>query len=273
MKKYLIILVLLITTALSLSGCGGAKSETNGGTKTESKKTKELYVYCGTTMRPAMEEIAKNFEQKEGSKVVFDQQGGTGELLTTIRANKAGDLFLPGSDSYIKTCLQENHITSEADTALVGYNKAALFVQKGNPKNISGDLNNLLNKEYKVLIGNPKSGSIGSETKKILEKVGIYNKAIENTSKLTNDSRELLRVIKSKEADLTLNWYAAYTWDDNAKYVDVISIDEKYAPKSKLVLGVLKYSKEPELAQKFLAYAKSAEGQKIFDKFGLYNVK
>jgi len=52
-----------------------------------------------------------------------------------------------------------------------------------------------------------------------------------------------------------------------------LSIDEKYAEKKKLVLGLLKTSKYPEIAQKFMDYAASDSGCELFKKYGLYGIK
>lgn len=47
------------------------------------------------------------------------------------------------------------------------------MVQKGNPKNITADLDNFKSKDYTVVIGNAESGSIGKETKKFYQEKGF----------------------------------------------------------------------------------------------------
>jgi molybdate transport system substrate-binding protein len=233
------------------------------------EEKKELLIYCGITMIKPMSDIARIIEEQENCRIIITK-GGSGNLLKSIKINKVGDLYLPGSDSYIKTCLQENIVT---DTVFVGYNKAALMVQKGNPKGITADLSNLTSKEYSIVIGNPDSGSIGRETKKILEKRGIFQEVAANALKMTTDSKELVRVLKDKEADLVINWYATSTWAENVSCVHVLGISEKYARKKKLVIGLLRTSKYPEIARKFMEYAASEQGQELFRKYGLYDVK
>ncbi len=131
---------------------------------------KELLIYCGITMIKPVSEIAGIIEKEEDCTVIITK-GGSGNLLKSIKINNVGDLFLPGAESYIRTCLKEGLVS---ETVHVGYNKASLMVQKGNPKTIGSDLDNLLNPEYYVIIGNPESGSIGKETEKILKKKGIF---------------------------------------------------------------------------------------------------
>ena len=256
MKRYLFTVLALILVVMP--GCENKE-------EVKAEKQKELLIYCGITMIRPMSEIARIIEQEENCKIIITK-GGSGNLLKSIRVNKVGDLYLPGSDSYINTCLDEGLLT---ETGFVGYNKAALMVQKGNPKQLSGDLDNLLRKDLYVVICNYETGSIGKETKKILDKKGIFEEVQKNASELTTDSKRLITLLKEKRADLVINWYATAVWPENSPYVDVIEIDEKYAGKKKLVLGILKTSEYPELAKKFLDYAISDKGHEIFKKFGL----
>ena len=230
---------------------------------------KQLLIYCGITMIQPMTEIARVIEQQEGCEIIITK-GGSGNLLRAIKVNKLGDLYLPGSDSYIKTCKEEGLVS---ETVHVGYNKAAIMVQKDNPKSISNDLRNLASPDYYVVICNPNSGSIGRETRKILERAGIFDQVSRNASQLTIDSKDLVNVLRNKEADLVINWYATSTWPDNEPYVNVLSIDEQYAFKKKLVLGLLTFSKHPDIAGKFMAYASSEKGRALFEQYGLFDVK
>jgi molybdate transport system substrate-binding protein len=237
-----------------------------GSCSQEEAKKPELLIYCGITMIRPMSEIADIIEGQEGCEIVITK-GGSGNLLKSIETNQVGDLYLPGSDSYIQTCLEKGLVT---ETVFVGYNQAAMMVQKGNPKGITADLENLANEDYYVVIGNPDSGSIGKETKKILEKKGIFDAVLSNARQLTTDSKDLVSVLANKEADLVINWYATSVWPENAPYVDVLPIDEEYAAKKKLVIGLLSTSEHPDIARKFMEYAASEQGQAIFDKYGLY---
>lgn len=235
----------------------------------EEEPRKELLVYCGITMFKPIAEIARVIEKQEDCQIII-ARGGSGNLLHAISVNQLGDLYLPGSHSYMKTCVQKGLVL---ETAVVGYNKAAIMVQKGNPKGITNDLANLANPEYYVVIGDPDSGSIGRETKRILQRRGIYEAVAHNARALTTDSKDLTKVLADKEADVVVNWYATSVWPENSPNVDAIAIDEQYAGKKTLVLGVLTCSRHPEIAKKFLDYASSPKGVELFKRYGLYEVE
>lgn len=230
---------------------------------------KELLIYCGITMIKPMSEIASIIEQQEDVKISIIK-GGSGNLLRSIKFNKIGDLYLPGSDSYIKKSRADGLIS---ESVHVGYNKAAMMVRKGNPKQISPYVNALKNKNLYVVIGNPDSGSIGNETKKILTSSGIFDDVIKHVGEMTTDSKRLVEVLKNGEADLVINWFAVSTWVENRDYIDVLPIENQFAKKKRLVLGLLSTSKYPDIARKFMAYAASDKGRAIFNYYGLYETE
>jgi len=67
---------------------------------------------------------------------------------------------------------------------------------------------------------------------------------------------------------MAVNWRATGHFDDNKKYIDIIDIDEKYAPKKKLEINLLKFSQHPKIAKAFMQYASSSKGQQIMREYG-----
>ncbi|WP_320169435.1 substrate-binding domain-containing protein [Maridesulfovibrio sp.] len=259
-REHIAILAVLAAVLLTvLVSCAG----------NEPAHKRELLIYCGITMIKPMTEIAKIIEEEYNCKIHITK-GGSGNLLKSLKANQLGDLYLPGSDSYIKTCIQEGLVT---EAVHVGFNKAAMMTREGNPKNIPAALESLADPRYYVVIGDPDSGSIGRETKKILVKRGLFEQVVGNAKQLTTDSKDLIRVLKDKEADLVINWYATSTWPENRDSVSVLPIDDRYAQKKKLMLGLLRFSKHPDIAKAFMKYATLEKGREIFNKYGLYDVK
>ena len=256
--------IVLILIIFSLLGCS-QNSETS---EKQNLQTDSLLIYCGITMIRPMKEIADKIEELFNCTINITK-GGSGNLLKAIVYNKYGDLYLPGSERYY-SIIDKKYKGLILDQVLVGYNKAVIYVQKGNPLHLTNNLEILANPKYRVMIGNPDSGSIGKETKKILEKRGIYQQVVENSIRFTTVSKNLLNAIKNKEADITINWYAPSTWDDNYRFVETLEIDPAYAKPKKLILGLLKFTKHPDIARAFMELASSEKGKQIFKKYGLF---
>lgn len=220
-----------------------------------------ITLLCGVTMKFAVEELTKTFS--EANKVKFEvSYGGSGDLQKLIQKNKVGDLFFPGTDSFIKQLQTTGEVT---DTAFAGENKAGLVVAKGNPKKIQS-IKDLADMKNKVVLARAASGSIGRESERILTEAGILDDVSDNVLYFTTDSKDLANAIKTGEADATINWKAAAALAENRPDMDVIDIPGAAA--EKLVFGLLKYSRNPGLAKKFMQYATSAEGRAVFAKHG-----
>lgn len=225
-----------------------------------------LLFYCGITMVTPMKEIAQRIEKSHNCTIKIIQ-GGSQDLYNSLKLAKKGDLYLPGSDSYRKKNLKDGFLL---DGAFVGHNQASIFVKKGNPKGIK-NLEDLVNEDFGTVLCNPKSGSIGKMTKKILMKYkgqDFFDDAYDIAAEIGTDSRSLNTSLRKNEIDMTVNWKATAFLKDNPSYIDVIDIDEKYAPKKKLVINLLSFSKHKDIAKAFMDYAASKDGEEIMKRYG-----
>lgn len=235
----------------------------------QAQKVPELLLYCGITMVKPMTEIAQLFEKREGVKILISQ-GGSEDLYQSAKKSGLGDWYLPGEPSYRDKHLSEGLL---GDFVNVGYNQMALVVQKGNPKKVKADPHELLRKDLTIILGNAESGSVGQESKNVLDKLGIYPKVVKASAFLSPDSRSLMNAMRKGEADLTMTWRATGLFADNVSKLDVLDIDPKIAKPQALLLNILKSSKNPELARSFMKLSAGDEGQAIFRKNGFLDNK
>lgn len=230
------------------------------------KSKPTLIFYCGITMVKPIKEMAKIIEDKYNCKIKISQ-GGSKDLYEALKYSKKGDLYLPGSDSYRKKNLKDGYLL---DAVYIGYNQAAIFVEKTNPLKIE-NLEAFTNPNYASVLCDPKSGSIGRMTRKIFLRYKgeqFYNTAYDNTVEIGTDSRNLNRSIIDKRANISINWKATAFWPENSKHIDIVNIDEKYAPKKRLLINLLSFSENKKIAKAFMQFAKSKEGKKIMKKYG-----
>lgn len=245
---------LLFAAAMAVVGAGSAAAESS---------KPELLLYCGITMVRPMSEIAQLFGTRENVKVTL-AQGGSEDLYQSAK-KRGGDLYLPGDPSYREQHLSEGLL---GDYVTVGYNQMALMVQKGNPKKVKPDPREMLRNDLAVIAGNAESGSVGNETKHILDRLGIYPKVIKAAAFLSPDSRSLSKAMRQREADLTMNWRATGYVPDNAATLEMLDLDPALAKPQPLLLILLTKSPQPEIARRFMALTAGTEGQAIFRKHG-----
>lgn len=237
------------------------------GAEPTSTAQRELLVYCGITMVRPITEIARLMEKRENVKITVTQ-GGSEDLYQSARKSRLGDLYLPGEPTY-RTKYQHEGLLGEYVT--VGYNQLALMVAKGNPRKVRGDLRELLRSDLRVIIGSGDSGSVGQASRSLLEKRGIYRKVVDQAVFLAPDSRSLNIALKKGEADLALNWRATGFFPDNSKALEVIDLDAQTARPEPILLIMLTFSRQKELAREFMNLVVSPQGQAIFRGYGFHD--
>jgi len=228
-----------------------------------------LTVYCGITMIGAMSDVARIVEQEKACTIRITK-GGSGNLLRAIEVNREGDLYLPGSDSYIQQAKEKGLIEQ---FATVGENRAAIVVPKGNPKNIPNDPAIFTNANLKAIFADPNSGSIGQMAGEIFKQRGVLDAAMLQVTRISTDSKDITTAVKSGEVDMGINWYATTCWAENCDELDAVLMDEQFAPPKKLVLGRLTVSQHPEIAAFFIQTASGPRGKEIFERHGFRSLK
>lgn len=226
----------------------------------------QLLFYCGITMVKPMQVIATEFEKSNNCSIKIIQ-GGSEDLYDSLKLSKKGDLYLPGSDKYIKEYKKDGFF---GDETYVGFNQAAIFVKKGNPKKIK-NLESLSDGNIGLVICNPDSGSIGKMTKSIITKYKdekFFNRVFDSALEIGTDSRSLNASLLKPAIDMTINWKASGETIESLQHITMIDIDEQYAPKQKLVLTTLSFSPNKALAKKFVEFASSKTGEQVMQKYG-----
>lgn len=230
---------------------------------------RRLLIYCGITMVRPVTELARAFEARE--KVAIQvAQGGSEDLYQSAKKSRLGDIYFPGEPSYRDIHLAEGLL---GDYRVIGYNQMALFVQKGNPKQVRGLLHELLRKDLTVVLGNAGSGSVGHESRRMLDSAGIYPKVVANASEFLPDSRSVNLAFKHGQADLALNWRATARFPDNSPYVDTIDLPVSVAAPQPLLMIELTFSRNLVDARRFIEFAASEEGQAVFRRYGFLDSK
>ena len=223
-----------------------------------------LLIFCGTTMVRPITELAKQFGEREKIHVSISQ-GGSEDLYLIVRKNRTGDVYFPGEPSYYDKFKEEGLLGKPTP---VGFNQMAIFVKKGNPSKVKPQLQELLRKDLLVGLGNAESGAAGTESKAILDRYGLYPAVVKRAAVLLPDSRGLALAIRRGEIDITLSWRATASFPDNQPYMDAIDLPATVARPQALLLIPLSFSKQPALAQRFIAYVASPEGQAAFRRHG-----
>ncbi|MCK5775715.1 MAG: extracellular solute-binding protein, partial [Bacteroidales bacterium] len=222
---------------------------------------KSILLYCAAGVKPVVEQVAQDYYKEYGIRIDL-QYGGSGTLLSNLRVAKQGDLYLAGDKSYIDEGIKYGFIK---ETQTLAYMEPVIAVAKGNPKGIQS-IEDLLEGNLKIGIANPDAASIGRLTKKILSKSGQWEALRKNVTVLMPTVNEVANSIKIGAID------AGIIWDATANQYSELDIIEAPVLKNhnkSITIGVLKYSKIPTEALKFLRYLSARDkGLIVFEDLG-----
>lgn len=247
-----VIAVLIALTA----GCGSRDQ----GSGEESSKKEELLIFVGAGIRPPVAELAEVFVRENNIDVVPDYAGSE-LLISKIKLAEMGDIYMPGDKHYVDQAAQAGMILSQRS---VCYFVPTILVQKGNPKVITS-LADLVKPGIKLGLGDENACAIGRKCKKIFEKNNLSWEDVERNLKFQSMTvNELGIQIQAKSLDAVIVWDAVAGY--YAEHGDEVPIPKEKNVISTVDAGVLTFTKNRELAEKFVELACSERGREIFKR-------
>ncbi len=164
-----------------------------------------------------------------------------------------------------------------SDTVAYAWNKLAIMVVKGNPKNIKG-LKDLGRNDVQVSMPNPEWEGIGKRIEEAYVKAGgealrttvMQTKVKAGSTYLTqiHHRQTPLRVLYG-QSDAGPVWYSeAYYQQMIGHPVEMITIPDKENIQATYMAGLLKKAPHPQAAKDFLLFLKSNEAKEVYKKYG-----
>jgi molybdate transport system substrate-binding protein len=218
-----------------------------------------LLVYAGAGFRPPLEDAAAAFERSRGARVELTF-AGSGCLIAQAELAGRGDVFIPGEMHYLEKA-QERGIAGE--TVRIAYLLPVVAVRKGNPKGVR-DLADFSRPGIRVGLGDPQSVAIGLVGERWLSATlgenGLPGVHANVTTRALNVN-ELGSQLALGAIDAAIVWNVTVSLFPDLESV----VPENAREYRTLIAGsVLSMSKQPQLANEFLAFLTSDEGRGIF---------
>lgn len=235
------------------------------GSPGASQKSKELFVFAAAGTKPAIDEAARLFEQKYGVKITVNYGGG-GEVLSGMVISRMGDIYIAPEQRFMDSAKKQGAVASESNVVSLAYMIPVIGVRKGNPLDIRS-LEDLVKPGTKVIMGNPETTILGIATPDILKRAGIYEAVYPNIVIHVPQVTNMIAILKMNQADAGVLWH--YFGTTSANDIDIIWIPREYISGiGEIQAAVSAYSREAEIAQKFIDLIASPEGNCIFSTLG-----
>lgn len=220
-----------------------------------------LHVYSSGATAPPLQKIAKEFQAKLKTK--FDFTIGKAEkLISQIKKTKEGDVLSCGAEYILDDAAQKGLIVRNT-TKSVGYRRSVILVPIGNPKKIES-LNNLTKKGMRV--GIATEGCLLGVWDDVCSKAGLTDDIRRNITEFAAGCGAVMALIHTGKVDAIFGWNAfSNIWPKTAEIVELPSEFQVYRSTS---VAVVEYSKDKNLAGKFINFLTSKEGRKIYSDYG-----
>lgn len=278
MKKRSKAIAALLALAVSMTACLTGCGRTNTNTNADASEKTELVVFAAASMTETLNQIKTDYEAQHKDITLTYNFDSSGTLKTQIQEGATCDVFISAAQKQMDQLdaskdntanpEQLDFINSDSRMDLLE-NKVVLVVPENNPKNINSfdDLKSKLESGDVLLAMGNSDVPVGQYTQKILQYLGLDEKALADTGKITYGSnvKEVTTQVFEGSADCGIVYYTdAYS----AGLKIVGEATEEMCGKTIYPAAVMKNSEHPEQAQKFLAYLSSDAAAKVFEKVG-----
>lgn len=183
-----------------------------------------LRLYCAAGIRPTVEKILKDYEERSGIRVEVHAHGsGTlyGQIKAESELGSAPDLYLTAEDSYLDRGRAEGIL---AEVIPIGTQRPVLIVAPGNPLGVTS-LADLADPAKEIDFGIANEGAaVGKKTRAIAQEMGILDE-IETYRKTEQET-----VVALVDAVRVGALDAAVVWDTIAAMADGVEVVEDPHP-------------------------------------------
>ena len=257
MKRNSISVVILIFLSVVIGACGPSP-----GTPVT------LTVYAAASLTDAFTEIGRAFEaEHSGVSVVFNY-GGSQNLRTQIEQGAPADVFASANPKEMDTLVRQRFVTEEAPQIFLT-NQLVVILPQDNPAGITS-LEDLAKPGLKLVFA-AEEVPAGRYARQVLDNLNSMfgtdykDRVLANVVSNEDNIRQAVTKIQLGEADASIVYVSDAVAAPELQRIE-IPADVKVI--AEYPIAPLAGSANSELADEFIAYILSPEGQATLEKWG-----
>jgi molybdate transport system substrate-binding protein len=259
MKKSLVMVASGLLASALVAGCGGGGASQSGGPSgSAAPGAATLTVSAAASLTDVFNQLGKTFEsQNPGSTVRFNY-GGSSDLAQQIVNGAPADVFAAANTSTMATVSKAGLVSGDPSAFVT--NVLQIAVAPGDPKGIH-TFADLTKPDLKVVVCAPQV-PCGSAATQVEKATGVTLKPVSQEA----DVRSALSKVSTGDADAAL----VYVTDVKSSKGKVEGVDFPEAAKAlnQYPIAVLKNAPNADLAAKFVALVRGADGQQVLKNAG-----
>lgn len=225
----------------------------------------ELIVSAAISMKEAVETLGRQFTQSRPGVMLRYNLGSSGELQKQIEAGAPVDLFISAAQRQMDE-LEHKGLIVAGTRRVFARNVLTVIKPADSRLDISKAADLAGPRVQRIVIGNPRTVPVGQYSEESLKAMGLWDQ-LQSKLVLAENVRQALDYVARGEVDAGF----VYTTDLAVRSGAVVEAfrpaEDTYRPVTYPV-AVVKDTKQPALAQAFIALLVSRDGQAVLARLG-----
>ena len=242
---------------LALAGCGSS-DEASSPTSASAAGGGKIIVFAAASLKKSFTEIGKQFKTDNPGTDIEFSFAGSSDLVTQLTQGAPADVFASADTKNMDKAAKAGLL--KGDPVNFASNTLTIVVAQGNPKSVAS-FKDLTQPGLQVVVCAPQV-PCGSATEEVEKATGVQLNPVSEESQVT----DVLNKVTSGQADAGL----VYVTDAQGAgdKVTAVAFPESAEAVNTYPIAVLEQSKNPDLAQKFVALVTGEAGQKVLNAAG-----
>lgn len=192
---------------------------------------------------------------------------GAGKLLPRMLEWQEGDLICGGAEVVMDSAIMYGCVIGQTIRPL-GVRDSAILVPNGNPAEVRG-LRDLTREDVRV--GVVVEGSLEGVWEAVALRSGLFEAIRGRITDVSIGSSDLMGVLARREIDAAIGWASSALLAPER--IETLPIRPEWRTWRSTSVGITPWSKSRPLAEEFVRFMRSPEGQDIWQKFGWKSLK
>jgi molybdate transport system substrate-binding protein len=259
-RRVISLMVWMVAAFLIVVGCSQGTPPNPSATSPESV---EITVSAAASLQDAMKAIAPLYTQEQANVIITYNFGSSGSLQQQIEQGAPVDVFLSAAPKQMNALQEKDLLLTDTRKDLL--KNSIVLVTPKDKSDISNFEGLTTDKVSKIAIGDPKSVPAGQYGKEVLTSLNLY-KPIQSKLVFAKDVRQVLSYVETGNVEAGLVYATDANVSDNIKIV-ATAPETSHSPIIYPV-AVLKESKHPDSAKKFVQFLSTETAKTVFDNYG-----
>ncbi|MEQ9486845.1 molybdate ABC transporter substrate-binding protein [Coleofasciculus sp. F4-SAH-05] len=259
-RRVISLMVWMVAAFLIVVGCSQGTPPNPSATSPESV---EITVSAAASLQDAMKAIAPLYTQEQANVIITYNFGSSGSLQQQIEQGAPVDVFLSAAPKQMNALQEKDLLLTDTRKDLL--KNSIVLVTPKDKTDISNFEGLTTDKVSKIAIGAPESVPAGQYGKEVLTSLNLY-KPIQSKLVFAKDVRQVLSYVETGNVQAGLVYATDANVSDNIKIV-ATAPETSHSPIIYPV-AVLKESKHPDSAKKFVQFLSTETAKTVFDNYG-----